>query len=74
MRKNYSIEQKSEIIPYSGIEHLTNVKTIISENKRLCKDYNRTPTVRLRIISQIRFVIWTVFETVYDYVHLRKPA
>ena len=29
--------------------------------------------VRLEIISQIRFVIWTVFEIVYDKVPLRKP-
>ena len=74
MKKNYSIEQKLEIIPYSVIGHLTNVKTIMSGNKRLCGICNRTPTVRLRIISQIRFVIWTVFETVYDNAQSRKPS
>ena len=46
----------------------------MSGNKRLYRSFNRTPTVRLRIISQIRFVIWTVFETVYDKAQSRKPA
>ena len=48
------------------IEHLMPMNRIISSDKRLCRICNRTPTVRLRIISQIRFVIWAVFETVYD--------
>lgn len=46
----------------------------MSENKRHYRKFNRTPTVRLRIISQIRFVVWAVFETVYDNVQSRKPA
>ena len=65
---------KSDHIRYSVIVHLTNTKTIMSENKRLYRRFNRTPTVRLRIISQIRFVIWTVFETVYDNAQSLKPA